>query len=209
MTATPAVKDLFSTSPLWRAFEDFEARCPDLIALARWQAAVDDGRAFLTEWCEQAESFGWHPENLFGLTPIPEKPSPLFERTARYDRLGLVWLLQKLPIEIYDIVEDDEGDEVIEQNVCFCGRSGTFAYKNSAGILVWYCGSHRLAQWWADARLTVDSPPVCARKKKLRRVFRCRGWVTRRVVGLTETEATIRTSAGGTTVYRRSGGGAK
>jgi hypothetical protein len=196
-----------STSPLWRAFAEFEGRCPDFVENPRWQAAVEDGRAFLSEWSEQAESLGWRSEDLFGLTPIPEKPSPRFDPLSRYDRIGLVWLLQKLSLEIYDVVEDDESDEAIWRNPCFCGRAGIFAYEDSAGALIWYCGEHRRAQCWADARLTIDDPPVRIRKRK-RHVLRCRGWVTRRVVGLTETTATIRTSAGGTTVYHRNGGGA-
>jgi hypothetical protein len=170
-------------------------------------AAVEDGRSFLAAWGEQAERLGWTAESLFGLTEVPEKPSPRFDRTARYDRIGLVWLLQKLKVEIYDVVEDVEDDDVIEQNVCFCGRAGTFAYKLRDGVLHWYCGEHRRAQWWADARLTVDDPPVRIHKRK-RHVLRCRGWVTRSVVGLTKTLATIRTSSGGTTVYGRNGGGA-
>jgi hypothetical protein len=210
MSATFAVKDLHSTSPLWRAFAEFEARCPDFVEISRWQAAVEDGRGFLAAWGEQAEQLGWTAENLFGLTEVPEKPSPRFDRTARYDRIGLVWLLQKLLVEIYDVVEEDRG--VVEQGkipICYgCGQPAiglVYGYKNFDGTWSYYHGSHRPAAWYADARLIIEKP---IRKPKQRRVLRCRGWVTRSVVGLTETTATIRTSAGATTVYRRNGGGA-
>ncbi len=33
-----------------------------------------------------------------------------------------------------------------------CGKPGLFGYENEAGKMVWYCGDHRLAQHWADAR---------------------------------------------------------
>src|SRR5439155_25133477 len=32
-----------------------ESDCPEFVALERWQLAVDDGRAFLARWGEQAE----------------------------------------------------------------------------------------------------------------------------------------------------------
>jgi len=34
-----------------------------------------------------------------------------------------------------------------------CGQEAYFAYRDAdSGELVWFCGKHRLAQWWADAR---------------------------------------------------------
>jgi hypothetical protein len=37
-----------------------------------------------------------------------------------------------------------------------CGQPGIFGYRNQDGELAWYCAEHRLAQYWADAR--VPSP---------------------------------------------------
>ena len=42
-----------------RTFATLETRCPELVPVDRWQAAVDDGRRFLARWGEQAEAFGW------------------------------------------------------------------------------------------------------------------------------------------------------
>jgi hypothetical protein len=67
------------------AFAALEQRCPDAVPVARWQKAVEDGRAFLAQWAEQAEALGWTPDDLFGLHPT----APM----ARYDCMGLVWLL--------------------------------------------------------------------------------------------------------------------
>jgi hypothetical protein len=38
-----------------------------------------------------------------------------------------------------------------------CGGDGLFGYRNSAGELDYYCADHRLAQSWAEARLTSSS----------------------------------------------------
>jgi len=45
-----------------------------------------DATRFLTEWGCQAEALGWAPGDLFGLHPA----APL----ARYDCMGLIWLLR-------------------------------------------------------------------------------------------------------------------
>jgi hypothetical protein len=52
----------------------------------RWQRALEDALAFLTDWGVQADAYGWTAEDLFGL----DQDAPL----ARYDRMGLVWLLR-------------------------------------------------------------------------------------------------------------------
>jgi len=70
-----------------------EARCPDLVPVDRWQAAVGDGRAFLAKWGGQAEALGWTARDLFGLHEPPEKPHPSYSRLSRYDEAGLIWLL--------------------------------------------------------------------------------------------------------------------
>jgi hypothetical protein len=41
------------------------------------------------------------------------------------------------------------------KDTCACptyGAPGVFGYRDAAGVLVWYCERHRLAQFWADAR---------------------------------------------------------
>jgi hypothetical protein len=71
-----------------------EARCPDLVPVARWQVAVEDGRAFLARWGESAEALGWTARDLFGLDTPPAKPHPSYSRLSRYDATGLIWLLR-------------------------------------------------------------------------------------------------------------------
>jgi hypothetical protein len=65
-----------------------------LVETDRWQQAVGDAETFLTVWGAQAHALGWTARELFGLHPIPERPSPTFQRLARYDSTGLIWLLQ-------------------------------------------------------------------------------------------------------------------
>jgi hypothetical protein len=75
-----------------------ESRCPDLVPPARWQQAIEDGRAFLAKWGRQAEALGWTTRDLFGLHQPPTKPHPSYSRLSRYDYTGLVWLLQGRPV---------------------------------------------------------------------------------------------------------------
>ena len=77
-----------------RTFSALESRCPDLVPPARWQQAIEDGRAFLGKWGRQAEALGWTARDLFGLHQPPAKPHPSYSRLSRYDHSGLVWLLQ-------------------------------------------------------------------------------------------------------------------
>jgi hypothetical protein len=90
---TPAPPDLPRISRLSRTFSALESRCPDHVPVSRWQAAVDDGRAFLTRWGNQAEALGWTARDLFGLHTPPAKPHPSYSRLSRYDETGLIWLL--------------------------------------------------------------------------------------------------------------------
>jgi hypothetical protein len=83
-----------SEKPFTRVFEALEARCPDHIETGRWHQAVEDGRAFLTRWGEQAEALGWTARDLFGLHTPPERPHPSYSRLSRYDEIGLIWLLR-------------------------------------------------------------------------------------------------------------------
>jgi hypothetical protein len=70
-----------------------ERMCPDRVALPRWQQAVEDGHKFLSEWGRRAESLGWTGKDLFELHTPPAYPHPSYNRMSRYDRLGLIWLL--------------------------------------------------------------------------------------------------------------------
>lgn len=51
----------------------------------RWRQACDDASRFLRRWGDLALALEWTPEELFGLHPT----APL----ARYDAMGLTWLL--------------------------------------------------------------------------------------------------------------------
>jgi hypothetical protein len=81
-----------------RTLSALEARCPDLVPIDRWQAAVEDGRRFLARWGDQAEALGWTARDLFGLQIPPAKPHPSYSRLSRYDEIGLVWLLRGRPV---------------------------------------------------------------------------------------------------------------
>jgi hypothetical protein len=101
-----------------RVLTILEARCPDHVPVDRWQAAVEDGRAFLTRWGEQANALGWTTRDLFGLDMPPERPHPSYSRLSRYDEIGLIWLLQ--------------GREVIALSV------STAAIQNPTGAITIY-----------------------------------------------------------------------
>jgi hypothetical protein len=79
-------------------YSAFESGCPALVPVDRWQAAVEDGRAFLARWGEQAEALGWTARDLFGLHQPPAQPHPSYRRLSRYDETGLIWLLQGRPV---------------------------------------------------------------------------------------------------------------
>jgi hypothetical protein len=74
--------------------EHIASHCPDHVQAERWEAAVEDGRRFLTRWGEQAEALGWTARDLFGLAPVPDQPRPSYRRLSRYDETGLIWLLR-------------------------------------------------------------------------------------------------------------------
>jgi hypothetical protein len=73
---------------------NLESGCPHLVPPARWQQAIEDGRAFLAKWGRQAEALGWTALDLFGLHQPPAKPHPSYGRLYRYDETGLIWLLE-------------------------------------------------------------------------------------------------------------------
>jgi hypothetical protein len=72
-----------------RAYADEFARlqqwCPAGVPEVRWRQFINDGGVFLDRWGDEALRRGWQPSDLFGLDPV----MPM----ARYDRMGLLWLL--------------------------------------------------------------------------------------------------------------------
>ena len=76
-----------------RTLTTLECRCPDLVPTERWQQAVADGQRFLARWDKQAHALGWTAKDLFGLYPMSAHAKPSFNRLARYDEIGLIWLL--------------------------------------------------------------------------------------------------------------------
>jgi hypothetical protein len=81
------------SSPLRRALSALESACPELVPEDRWRRCVEDGRRFLAASADRAEALGWTPRDLFGLMPVPRHAKPSFNRLARYDEIGLIWLL--------------------------------------------------------------------------------------------------------------------
>jgi hypothetical protein len=83
-----------SPNPYPLAFATVERRCPEYVDIERWQQAVEDGRRFLARWSEQASTLGWSDDDLFGLHQPPDHPHPSYSRLSRYDRLGMIWILE-------------------------------------------------------------------------------------------------------------------
>jgi hypothetical protein len=104
-TPTPAkvekvakVQPQLLASAYQSAFDILERKCPDFVPDDRWRQVVDDGQQFLIVWGEQAEAFGWSARELFGLHSPPERPVASYQRLARYDETGVIWLLQGRPV---------------------------------------------------------------------------------------------------------------
>src|SRR5262245_53620908 len=76
--------DFGRLSRFGRSFRELERRCPDLVDCADWQQAIECGRHFLAQWGEQAESLGWTSCDLFGLAPVPDRPTANYRRLGRY-----------------------------------------------------------------------------------------------------------------------------
>jgi hypothetical protein len=74
------------------------AKCPAYVPEDRWRQAIEDATAFLSEWGERAQAFGWTARELFGLHPVPERPAANYSRLSRYDTMGLIWLLHGRPV---------------------------------------------------------------------------------------------------------------
>jgi hypothetical protein len=66
--------------------------------------ACDDAVVFLCDWGKQAVVFEWTEDDLFGLHPL----APL----ARYDAMGLVWLLRGRRVRVLT-----EADAVLQDGL--------------------------------------------------------------------------------------------
>jgi hypothetical protein len=74
------------------------AQCPAYVPEDRWRQAITDATAFATEWGPEAQAFGWTEAELLGLHRVPEHPAPNYDRLARRDDMGLLWLLRGRPV---------------------------------------------------------------------------------------------------------------
>ncbi len=87
-------------------FARLQQTCPPGVPLPRWRQFISDGGVVLDCWGRTAMRLGWRVSDLFGFDP----DVPL----ARYDRLGLVWLLR--------------GRTVVEVNAAYAILSGGLRY---------------------------------------------------------------------------------
>ena len=67
------------------AFARLQAQPPAEVPRDRWHQFINDAGLLLDYWGKQAEALGLRSEELFGLDP----DAPM----ARYDRMGLIWML--------------------------------------------------------------------------------------------------------------------
>ena len=79
-------------NPYDSALAGLRAKCPDYVPEDRWRQAIADAASFISEWAGQAQAFGWTARELFGLHTPPERPLESYQRLARYDETGLIWL---------------------------------------------------------------------------------------------------------------------
>jgi hypothetical protein len=82
------------SGPYGQLLAALQSKCPELVEPNHWQQAIRDADSFLQQWGAQADWLGWTARELFGLHPVPERPSPSYRRLSRYDETGLVWLLR-------------------------------------------------------------------------------------------------------------------
>ena len=66
-------------------FARLQAQPPAEVPRDRWHQFINDAGLLLDYWGKQAEALGLRSEELFGLDP----DAPM----ARYDRMGLIWML--------------------------------------------------------------------------------------------------------------------
>jgi hypothetical protein len=89
-------------SPYASALTALRASCPAYVPEDRWRQAIVDAATFITEWGAQARARGWTAPELFGLHPVPEQPAANYDRLARVNDMGLVWLLRKRQVVALD-----------------------------------------------------------------------------------------------------------
>ena len=94
----PAILELLRSNPYAAAIEKLRSKCPAYVDADRWQLAIQDADSFLAQWGTQASLLGWAAKELFGLSPVPDKPKPSYLRLSRYDQTGLIWLLRGRPV---------------------------------------------------------------------------------------------------------------
>ena len=87
-----------SPNPYASALAALRAKCPAFVPGDRWHQAVADARAFISKWGARVQALGWTAHDLFGLSPMPERPAPSYRRLSRYDATGLIWLLRSRPV---------------------------------------------------------------------------------------------------------------
>jgi hypothetical protein len=88
-------------------FARLQAYPPAEVPRERWEQFINDAGLFLDQRGKQAEALGWRADELFGLDPV----APM----ARYDRMGLVWMLR--------------GQTVIDITAMRARLSGGLAYR--------------------------------------------------------------------------------
>ena len=71
---------------------------PKLAVEVKCCATGFDATAFVSEWGERAQAFGWTARELFGLHTPPERPPANYSRLSRYDTMGLIWLSHGRPV---------------------------------------------------------------------------------------------------------------
>jgi hypothetical protein len=72
--------------PYARDFGLIQANLPADVPRDRWNLFIDDAGLFFDAWGQKALLLGWSASDLFGLEPL----APM----ARYDCMGLLWLLK-------------------------------------------------------------------------------------------------------------------
>jgi hypothetical protein len=80
------------------ALAALRAKCPAYVSEDRWHQAIADATAFVSEWGAQARKHAWTVPELFRLHPVPDQPAANYDRLARLDDLGLIWLLRGRPV---------------------------------------------------------------------------------------------------------------
>jgi hypothetical protein len=76
-------------------FAELMRSIPAGVPEARWHWFVNDAGLLLDAWGQHAAALGWTPEDLFGLHLV----APL----ARYDHMGLCWLLKGNTVRLLNV----------------------------------------------------------------------------------------------------------